>query len=177
VADQDEAGHGDVWATLVAVTVSIMDNETRQDARTLAQLLALGVGVVYTLVGVAGFFVTGFDNFAEDTGETLLGLEVNPLHNIVHLAAGLLGLVVWRRLDATQWYGWFLAVAFGGVFVLGLLTSDDPENNFMALNAVDNVIHLVTAAAGVVMALSARAAATGGPADVNRGARRSARAA
>ena len=48
----------------------------RPDATTRhpAQLLALAIGVVYTLVGIAGFFVTGFDNFAAETDKTLLGL-------------------------------------------------------------------------------------------------------
>jgi uncharacterized membrane protein YuzA (DUF378 family) len=65
-----------------------------------SQLLALAIGAVYTLVGIAGFLVTGFDNFASETDKTLLGFEINPLHNIVHLVIGLAGLALWRRLDA-----------------------------------------------------------------------------
>jgi hypothetical protein len=37
-----------------------------------SQLLALAIGAVYTLVGIAGFFVTGFENFAAETDKTLL---------------------------------------------------------------------------------------------------------
>ena len=59
-----------------------------------AQLLALAIGVIYTLVGIAGFFVTGFDNFASETKETLLGFEINPLHNLVHLVSALAGLAI-----------------------------------------------------------------------------------
>ena len=53
-----------------------------------SQLLALAIGAIYTLVGILGFLVTGFENFASETDKTLLGFEINPLHNIVHLAIG-----------------------------------------------------------------------------------------
>ena len=78
-----------------------------------SQLLALVIGAVYTLVGIAGFFVTGFDNFAAETDKTLLGFEINPLHNLVHLAIGLAGLALWRRLDTARTYGWLLAAGYG----------------------------------------------------------------
>ena len=54
-----------------------------------SQLLSLAIGIIYTVVGIAGFFVTGFENFAAETDKTLLGFEINPLHNLVHLAIGL----------------------------------------------------------------------------------------
>jgi hypothetical protein len=59
-----------------------------------SQLLALAIGAVYTLIGILGFLVTGFENFAAETDKTLLGFEINPLHNLVHLAIGLAGLVL-----------------------------------------------------------------------------------
>ena len=63
-------------------------------ARHPSQLLAPAIGVIYTLIGIAGFFVTGFENFASETDKTLLGFEINPLHNLVHLAIGLAGLAI-----------------------------------------------------------------------------------
>lgn len=44
---------------------------------------------VHTLVGLAGLLVTAGVPFASQEGAPLLGFEVNPLHNIVHLAVGL----------------------------------------------------------------------------------------
>jgi hypothetical protein len=32
-----------------------------------SQLLALAIGAIYTLIGVLGFLVTGFENFAAET--------------------------------------------------------------------------------------------------------------
>ncbi len=54
--------------------------------RTAVQTFSLVFGLVYLIIGVAGFAVTGFDDFTHhDTDEMLLGFELNPLHNIVHL--------------------------------------------------------------------------------------------
>jgi ABC-type transport system involved in multi-copper enzyme maturation permease subunit len=114
----------------------------RPDATTRhpAQLLALAIGVVYTLVGIAGFFVTGFDNFAAETNKTLLGFEVNPLHNIVHLAIGLAGLALWRRLDTARTYGWLLAAGYGLAFIYGLFAASNRDINFLSLNGADNIL-------------------------------------
>ena len=44
-------------------------------ARHPSQLLALAIGAVYTLIGILGFFITGFDNFASESDKTLVGSE------------------------------------------------------------------------------------------------------
>lgn len=118
-----------------------------------AQYLALAVGAAYTLAGLAGFLVTGFDDFAEDTGETLLGLGVNPLHNIVHLVIGVAGIALWSRLDNARMYGWLLAVGYGATFVYGLIAVDDPDLNILNINSPDNVLHVVSALVGLAIAL------------------------
>jgi uncharacterized membrane protein YuzA (DUF378 family) len=127
----------------------------RPDATTRhpAQLLALAIGVVYILIGIAGFFVTGFDNFAAETDKTLLGFEINPLHNIVHLVIGLAGLALWRRLDTARTYGWLLAAGYGLAFIYGLFAAGNRDINFLSLNSADNILHLVSALAGVAIAL------------------------
>jgi hypothetical protein len=122
-------------------------------ARHPAPLLALAIGAVYTLVGILGFFVTGFDNFASETNETLLGFEVNPLHNIVHLVIGLAGLALWRRLDTARTYGWLLAAGYGLAFIYGLFAAGNSDINFLSINGADNVLHLVSALAGLAIAL------------------------
>ena len=122
-------------------------------SRHPAQLLALAIGAVYTLVGVLGFLVTGFDNFAAETNQTLLGFEVNPLHNIVHLAIGLAGLALWRRLDTARTYGWLLAAGYGLAFIYGLFAAGNSDINFLSINGADNVLHLVSALAGLAIAL------------------------
>jgi hypothetical protein len=122
-------------------------------ARHPSQLLALVIGAVYTLVGVTGFFVTGLDNFASETNKTLAGFEINPLHNLVHLAIGLAGLAMWRRLDTAKTYGWLLAAGYGLAFLYGLFAAGNSDINFLSLNGADNGLHLVSAVAGVAIAL------------------------
>jgi hypothetical protein len=121
--------------------------------RTAPQVLTLIVGIVYTLIGVVGFFVTGFDNFAGHEGELLLGFEVNPLHNIVHVLVGVLGLALSARLATARTFGWLLFIAYGVVFVYGLIVDKESDANFLALNGADDVLHLVSAAVGLVIAL------------------------
>ena len=122
-------------------------------SRHPSQLLTLTVGAVYALVGVLGFLVTGFDNFAAETDKTLLGFELNPLHNLVHLAIGLVGLAMWRRLDTARTYGWLLAVGYGVVFVYGLVAAGNSDVNFLSINGADNGLHLASSLAGVAIAL------------------------
>jgi ABC-type transport system involved in multi-copper enzyme maturation permease subunit len=118
-----------------------------------SQLLALAIGVIYTVVGLAGFLVTGFENFAAETDKTLLGFEINPLHNLVHLAIGLAGLALWRRLDTAKTYGWLLAAGYGLAFLYGLFAAGNSDINFLSINDADNGLHLVSAAAGLAIAL------------------------
>ncbi|MDP9433200.1 MAG: DUF4383 domain-containing protein, partial [Actinomycetota bacterium] len=77
---------------------------TGSHARELPQLLALGFGAVYVLVGLIGFLVTGFSGFAEpNTDKLLLGIfEVNPFHNVAHLLTGMTGLLLGRTLAGAR---------------------------------------------------------------------------
>jgi hypothetical protein len=104
--------------------------------KTIAQV----VGVVLTLVGVAGFF----------SGGSLFGFQVNALHNIVHLVTGLIG--VWAGFTAggvhsrayNKWLGVvYIVVALLGFLAPGLMLS------ILAINTADNFLHLVI---GVVLA-------------------------
>ena len=118
------------------------------------QYLALVIGLVYLVVGIVGFVVTGFDGFTEhDHSQTLLGFAINPLHNIVHLLIGLLGVALWSSPARARTYGWILAVGYGATFVYGLLVTNDPDANVLNINGADNGLHLVSALAGLVIAL------------------------
>jgi len=130
-----------------------MARRPESTTRHPSQLLALAIGIIYTLVGIAGFFITGFENFAAETNKTLLGFEINPLHNLVHLVIGLAGLALWRRLDTARTYGWLLAAGYGLAFLYGLFAAGNSDINFLSINGADNVLHLVSAAAGLAIAL------------------------
>ncbi|HVD28454.1 MAG TPA: DUF4383 domain-containing protein [Mycobacteriales bacterium] len=127
---------------------------TGTGARPWPQLLALVFGAVYLLVGIVGFFVTGFDNFAgNDQPDALLGIfMINPLHNIVHIVIGVAGLVLARTLAGARTYGWLLAVGYGAAFIYGLIAIGESWD-FLNINAGDNVLHAATAVVGLVIAL------------------------
>ena len=126
---------------------------TSTGARPWPQILALVFGAVYLLVGIVGFFVTGFDNFADNSQhEMLLFFMINPLHNIVHIVIGVAGLLLARSLAGARTYGWLLAVGYAAAFVYGLLAVGESWD-FLNINAADNVLHLLTALVGLVIAL------------------------
>ena len=121
--------------------------------RTVPEILGLAFGAIYLLVGVVGFFVTGFDDFfAHDTNETLLGFEINGMHNVVHILIGAAGLALSRTLAGARTYGWLLAVGYGAAFIYGLFAINK-DWDFLSLNWADNILHLATAVVGLVIAL------------------------
>ena len=125
------------------------------------RLLATVFGAVYLLVGLAGFAVTGFSNFAGTEGDTLIVFDVNPLHNIVHLAIGVLLLAASRAVTSakaanTTVGAVYLLVGIVGLFLVGT------DANIIALNGADNVLHFASAILllGVGLGADKRATAT-----------------
>src|SRR3954453_11030635 len=126
---------------------------TTTGARPWPQILALVFGAVYLLVGIVGFFITGFDNFAGNSQhEMLLFFMINPMHNVVHIVIGLAGLLLARTLAGARTYGWLLAVGYAAAFVYGLLAVGQ-DWDFLNINGPDNVLHALTAIVGLVIAL------------------------
>jgi hypothetical protein len=127
---------------------------TGTGARPWPQILALVFGAVYLLVGIVGFFVTGFDNFADNSQhEMLLFFMINPLHNVVHIVIGLAGLLLARTLAGARTYGWLLAVGYAAAFVYGLIAVGESWD-VLNINPADNVLHILTAVVGLVIALA-----------------------
>jgi hypothetical protein len=113
--------------------------------KTPAQMFALVFGVVYLLVGIVGFFITGFDDFAGETfDDELIVFALNPLHNIVHIALGAVWLASAARHDMAKAVNMLLGVVLLVVFVLGMVEA----LQWLAIEdsgASDNYLHLATA--------------------------------
>jgi uncharacterized membrane protein (UPF0136 family) len=121
----------------------VNDNAGR---RSVNQTVALVFGIVYLLVGILGFFVTKFDNFATYNTDKLLGFQLNPLHNIVHILIGLFLLGAGRGHRSARGANMTVGIAYAVVFLLGLvLASKTTSANFLALNGADNGLHIATA--------------------------------
>ncbi|MFP5298548.1 MAG: DUF4383 domain-containing protein [Actinomycetota bacterium] len=116
-----------------------------QTSLSPAQIVALGFGVVYMLIGLVGFAATGFDGWiAQNYTEKLLLFPINPLHNIVHIALG----VVWMFSASThagaKRINQLLGVVLLAVAALGFLG----VLKFLAIEKAtspDNFLHLVSA--------------------------------
>lgn len=107
----------------------------------MVKKLALYFGIVLTAVGVLGF-VPGITD-----GEMLLGMfHVDALHNIIHIATGLLGILV-----GTMWashasvYFKVFGVVYAAVAVLGFIQGSSVLGLF-GVNMADNALHVAIAA-------------------------------
>jgi len=102
-------------------------------------------GVVYLLVGLAGFVVTGGVSFAATEGEPLIVFDVNPLHNIVHLLIGAALLIAARSsVRAAKGMNTTIGAVYLLVGILGLFLVGSSAN-ILALNGADNVLHFASA--------------------------------
>lgn len=117
------------------------------DTRTVNRTIALAFGVIYTLVGLAGFAVSGDADFAGKEGESLLGFDVNGLHNIVHLLIGVALIAASRRHDSARLANTVIGATYLALGVLGPVI-DDTGVDIIGLNGADHVLHLLS---GIVL--------------------------
>ena len=111
---------------------------------TPAQRFAALFGAVYLLVGLAGFAVTGVDDFAGHHHHTFLIFAVNPLHNVIHVVLGTAWLAGCARHRSARGVNLALGVVLGLVTVLGVLGGLGMLG-MSGLADPDNFLHLATA--------------------------------
>jgi hypothetical protein len=111
---------------------------------TPAQRFAAIFGVVYLLVGAAGFAITGVHDFAGHDHHQLLIFAVNPLHNVVHVILGLVWLAAAPRARTAAGANLALGVVLGLVTVLGFVGVTGMLG-MSGLADPDNFLHLATA--------------------------------
>lgn len=110
------------------------------------RLVATIFGIVYLLVGLLGFFVTGGVDFIATDGNLLLGVfEVNPLHNVAHLLIGAALLIAGlASVSAAKTANIVVGAAYLLLGVIGFFLVDTPAN-ILALNTPDHFLHLASA--------------------------------
>ena len=117
----------------------------------ITQQFALVVGIVYLVVGIVGFFVTGFTGLTTDGQDKLLGFDLNVFHNVVHLAIGAGFIAVSRLNDATIAQG--VVIGGGLVYVLAAGLGFLNELQILSIDsefAADNFLHLFSGLAAVI---------------------------
>ncbi len=110
---------------------------------------AMAVGAVFLLVGVLGFIPGVTTNYGSmglaghESGALLLGLfQVSILHNLVHLAFGVAGILMARTVAGARNYLVYGGAVYAVLWLYGLLIDHDSPANFVPLNTADNWLHL-----------------------------------
>lgn len=115
----------------------------------MAKIYAQVLGAVLTLVGILGFVP------ALTPSHNLLGIfAVDPIHNVIHLASGLVGLAV--GFGAAQYSKWYAGV-FGAVYALVTVVGFVQSTTVLGLitvNPADNFLHAAIAAASLIVAFA-----------------------
>jgi hypothetical protein len=104
--------------------------------------IALVFGIVFLLVGVAGYLTPGGMDMSVDPAAMLLGLfPVNMLHNAVHVAFGLWGVLASRSFAGARNYARIGGVIYLVLAVLGFVA---PTGfGFVPLGGHDIWLHAV----------------------------------
>ncbi|MFD4675844.1 DUF4383 domain-containing protein [Lentzea sp. NPDC058450] len=113
------------------------------------QLLAAAVGAVFLLVGMLGFIpgvTTNYDQLSvagHHEGALLLGVfAVSVLHNVVHIAFGVAGLLMAGNARRAAIY----LIGGGAIYLVlwlyGIVIDHDSAANFVPVNTADNWLHL-----------------------------------
>jgi Domain of unknown function (DUF4383) len=121
-------------------------------ARRFAQVF----GAIYVLIGIVGFFITGFSDFAGSEGRTLILFDINPLHNVVHLVVGIAFLAASRVEATARTISTLVGAVYLAVGLLGLFIAGTDDLNLLALNQADNVLHLLSGAIALYFGLAGR---------------------
>ena len=130
----------------------------------MIRTFALVFGIIYVLVGVLGF-IPGLNQHHADMPAIavdsfygrLLGLfPVNILHNVVHLIIGAWGILSSRSVDASRLFGKALAIIYGLLAVLGLISATNTMFGLVPIFGHDVWLHALSALVAAYFGFVAR---------------------
>lgn len=126
---------------------------------------ALIAGIIYLVVGVLGFF-PAFRMVPPDHAPHLalegsygylFGLfAINSLHNIVHIAIGIWGLLAYRSFNSARGYAKSLAIIYGLLAVMGLIPGLNVVGGYVPLFGHNVWLHALTAAVAAYFGFAGR---------------------
>lgn len=134
---------------------------TATAGRSPAQLFALVFGVVYLAVGVLGlFFAEEFTGGSAD--DELIIFRINHLHNVVHIALGVVWIGASRTLAAARGVNLLFGIVLVLLAVLGFASVGFMHDLFNIVDAgdPDNWLHLVTGVLAVYFGTAGASART-----------------
>lgn len=117
------------------------------------QMFARIFGIVFLIVGVGGF-VPGLTQphihpnleVQAFSGMELGLFPVNVLHNIVHIAFGVWGLIAAKTAGSSRMYARVVAIAYAALTVLGLIPMTNTTFGLVPIYGHDVWLHAVLAA-------------------------------
>jgi hypothetical protein len=128
----------------------------RDDSRTPAQWYCLLAGLALLLAGIFGFVSdSSFDTGDGVQGDLFLGFEVNAIHNLIHLASGLVLLAASPKRASARAVAVGFGLVYGLVAVIGLVDGEDVLG-LIPINSADNLLHIALAALGLISGLLSR---------------------
>jgi hypothetical protein len=141
--------------------LSTAGHDTTAHDRTPVQKVAAVVGVVFLVVGIAGFIPGITTHYSDmtfaghDSMAKLLGVfMVSVLHNIVHLLFGIAGLALARTSRAATTYLIAGGVIYLVLWLYGLIVDQMSAANFVPVNTADNWLHLFLGVGMIALGLA-----------------------
>ena len=130
-----------------------MDHGT---SRSPAQLYALIFGAVLTFAGITGFFYNSEFTTDKSVHDAVFGiLDVNGWHNVVHIATGILGLMLASSYSSARAYALAVGFIYIGVAIWGfIIGSGDSILSIVPVNTADNILHLLIGIAGIAAGMA-----------------------
>lgn len=122
------------------------------ESRSPVRLAALLYGIIFLLVGIAGFI----PGVTSDVGSMQLGghhseamllgiFQVSVLHNVVHLLYGIAGLALSRSAGTARMYLLIGGILYAVLWIYGLVIDKESMANFVPLNTADDWLHFALA--------------------------------
>jgi hypothetical protein len=140
--------------------------------RSAAQIWAQLIGFVLVVAGVLGFSYSSAFGSPGETDAVLGILDVNGFHNVVHIASGLLGLMLARSYSGARTYCLLLGAAYTVVAIWGFVIGDgEAILSIIPVNTEDNVLHALIAVVSLAVGVGTSAAPRPSTAEPGRGFR------
>lgn len=110
----------------------------------MAKSIMYVAGVVFIVLGLLGF-----------VNDPILGIfDVDALHNIIHLASGILALVFASQGESqARSYALILGIVYALITILGFMTGAGKVLGLVTVNGADNYLHLVLAVVFLIVGL------------------------
>jgi hypothetical protein len=118
----------------------------------MLKTFAIIFGIVFLAIGILGFVPQARD------GDLLLGVfRIDPLHNIIHLASGVVALLCGLTSNyASRVYFQIFGIIYGLVALLGFYFHDRDIFGVLTNNLADAVLHLLIAAVSLYLGFGYR---------------------